>query len=205
MIYVTAALSSVLVGIWLSEVDCNFASLTWVPFCCYIINIMYSLFCFLSLCLKLKARLHAVAKNTGINKLKVLWKGILLYFRPKLVTVKLWISLGVLLIVVNITGSLTINTYFYIRQPLEWNAGLYGGYSQLTRGLALLLIMPLAVVIGVPDVVLAIVGVLGSCLGYLFIAGVRKTWQMYVSEFDKLMHVDSSVMSISYSLLISRY
>ena len=185
MIYVTAGLTSVLVGIWLSEVDCNFASLTWVPFCCYILSLLYTILLLPESVSE--AQRQALAKKSGLNKLKVLWKGILLYFRPKLVTVKLWICLGVLLIVVmNITGSLTINTYFYIGKPLEWNPtqiGLFGGYSQLTHGLALLLVMPLAVIIGIPDVFLAIIGVIGSCLGYLLIAGVRKTWQLYASEF----------------------
>ena len=185
MIYVTAGLTSVLVGIWLSEVDCNFASLTWVPFCCYILSVLYTIFLLPESVSE--AQRQAVAKKTGINKLKVLWKGILLYFRPKLVTIKLWICLGVLLIVVvNITGSTIIDTYFYIGKPLEWDPpqiGIYGGYSALTHGLALVLILPLALIIGVPDVILAIIGVIGSCLGFLLIAGVRKSWQMYASEF----------------------
>ena len=188
MIYISSALTSVLVGVWLSEVNCSFTSLTWAPFISYIISLLYSLFLLPDSGLsKAQRQQQAVTQKTGNNKLEVLWKGILLYFRPKLVTVKLWICLGVLLIViVNITGSITINTYFYIRRPLEWSPdqiGLYGGYNAVTHGLALLLLMPIALAIGVPDVILAIIGVLCSCLGYLFIAGVRKTWQMYASKF----------------------
>ena len=186
MIYISSALTSVLVGVWLSEVDCSFTSLTWAPFISYIISLLYSLFLLPDSLSKAQRQQQAVAENTSNNKLKLLWKGILLYFRPKLVTIKLWICLGVLLIVIiNITGSITINTYFYIRRPLEWSPeeiGLYGGYNAVTHGLALLLLMPIALAIGVPDVILAIIGVLSSCLGYLFIAGVRKTWQMYVSK-----------------------
>ena len=186
MIYISSALTSVLVGIWLSEVNCDFTSLTWAPFLCYIISLLYSLFLLPESLPKAQGR-QAVEEKTDNNKLEILWKGILLYFRPKLVTVKLWICLGVLLIVViNITGSITINTYFYIRRPLEWNPnqiGLYGGCNAVTHGLSLLLLMPIALAIGVPDVVLAIIGVLSSCLGYLFVAGVKKTWQMYASKF----------------------
>ena len=186
MIYISSALTRVLGGIWLSEVDCNFTSLTWAPFICFMLNLLYTLFLLPeSVC---KVQTQSTEENTGGNKLKTFWKGILLYFRPRLVTLKLWICLGVILIVtINATGSVTINTYFYIRQPLKWNPdqiGLYGGYSQITHGLALLLVMLLALIIGIPDVLLAITGVLCSCLGYLFIAGVTKTWEMYASELQ---------------------
>ena len=186
MVYISSALTSVFVGIWLSEVDCSFTSLTWAPFISYVISLLYSLFLLPDSLSTAQRQQQAVAEKIGNNKLETLWKGILLYFRPKLVTIKLWICLGVLLIVIiNITGSVTINTYFYIQRPLEWSPeeiGLYGGYNAVTHGLALLLLMPIALVIGVPDVILAIIGVLSSCLGYLFIAGVKKTWQMYASE-----------------------
>ena len=187
MVYISSALTTLLVGLWLSEVDCSFGSLTWAPLICYLINLLYTLLLLPeSLSKAQREARRAEARKIGGNKLKVLWKGILLYFRPKLVTLKLWICLGVLLIaIVNITGAVTINTYFYIRKPLGWNPeqiGLYGGYSGVTHSLALLLLMPLAFVIGIPDVVLAIIGVLSSCLAYLFIAGVRETWQMYAGK-----------------------
>jgi len=181
MIYVGSALTSVLVGIWLSEVDCLFTSLSWAPFLCYVISIPYAMFMFPE-SLPKEQRL-AKAGNRG---LKAIWKGFMIYLRPKLVTVKLWICLGVLLVVIiNITGSTMINTYFYIRRPLEWNQkqiGYYGGYNSVTHGMALLLLMPIALTVGIPDVLLAIVGVVCSCVGYLFIAGVKETWQMYASK-----------------------
>ena len=181
MIYVGSAITSVLVGIWLSEVDCQFTSLTWAPFLCYVINIPYALFMFPE-SLPKDQRL-AKAGNRGF---KAVWKGFMIYLRPKLVTVKLWICLGVLLVVIiNVTGSTVISTYFYIRHPLEWNQqqiGYYGGYSSVTHGTALLLLMPIALAVGIPDVVLAIFGVVCSCVGYLFIAGIKETWQMYASK-----------------------
>jgi len=185
MIYISSALTSVLSGIWLSEVDCNFTSLTWPPFICYIISLLYSLFVLPESLPKVQRQ--AKARKAGDKGLTTLWKGVLLYFRPKVVTLKLWICLGVLsTVIINATGAITINTYFFIHYPLQWTPeqiGLYGGYSSVTHGLALLLLMPVALAIGVPDVVLAFIGVLSSCLGYLFIAGVRKTWQMFASKF----------------------
>jgi len=181
MIYVGSALTSVLMGIWLAQVDCQFTSLTWAPFLCYLINIPYALFMFPE-SLPKDQRL-AKAGNRGC---KAIWKGFMLYLRPKLVTLKLWICLSVLLVViVNMTGSTVIDTYFYIRAPLEWNQkqiGYYGGYNSVTHGMALLLLMPIALAIGIPDIVLAIAGVVCSCVGYLFIAGVKETWQMYASK-----------------------
>ena len=182
MVYVSSSLTSVLAGVWLVEVNCDFTSLTWTPLTCYLLSLLYTLF-LLPESLSVAQR---QAKTAGSNKLKLLWKGIMLYFQPKLVTLKLWICLGVLLIVIiNITGAVIINTYFYIQKPLGWNPeqiGLYGGYNGLTHGLALLLLMPIATAVGVPDIVLAIIGVICSCLSYLFIAGVKQTWQMFVSK-----------------------
>ena len=187
MVYISSAISTLLVGVWLSEVNCSFTSLTWPPLICYLINLLYTLLVIPeSLSKAQREAKRAEARKSGVSKLKVLWKGILLYFRPKLVTFKLWICLLVLLIVVvNITGAIIINTYFYIRKPLGWNPeqiGVYGGYIGVTHSLFLLLLMPLAFVIGIPDVVLAIIGVLASCLANLLIAGVRETWQMYAGE-----------------------
>ena len=129
----------------------------------------------------------------------------MLYFRHRLVTVKLWISLFVLLMLLTISrGSLLIETFFFIRQPLEWSPeqiGLYGGYNAVTHGLALLLLMPIALAVGIPDVLLAIIGVLSSCLGYLFIAGVKETWQMFASKYNNVY----IILILCYSFIISRH
>jgi len=126
--------------------------------------------------------------------------------KPKLVTLRLWICLLVLLLFITINrGTLLIDTYFFIRRPLEWSPeqiGYYGGYNSVTHGMALLLLMPIALTVGIPDVILAIVGVVCSGVGYLFIAGVKETWQMYAS---KSVYVSDYYFFFHFSFIISRH
>ena len=66
-----------------------------------------------------------------------------------------------LFITINRDTQLT-ETYFFIRQPLEWSPeqiGYYEEYSSVTHGMALLILIPVVLIVGNPDVVLAMVGV----------------------------------------------
>jgi len=188
--YISTGVGTIISGTWINEVDCDFKSVAWAPFICCVIGVLASMFAIPESLSEDKRDLNR-SSTKSCNRLKIIWSGLLLYFRYKLVTIKLWISLFVLLILLTIAqGSLLIETFFFIRQPLEWTPeqiGLYGGYNSLTHGLALLLLMPVTLAIGIPDVVLAIIGALSSCLGYLFTAGVRKTWQMFASRCNLIM------------------
>ena len=183
--YISTGVITIVGGTWISEVDCDFKSVAWVPFISCVIGVLASMFTFPESLSKDQRKLKRLSAE-NCKGLKIIWSGLMLYFRRRLVTIKLWISLFVLLLLLTIArGALLIETFFFIRRPLEWSPeeiGLYGGYNAVTHGLALLLLMPIALAVGVPDVILAIIGVLSSCLGYLFIAGVRKTWQMFASR-----------------------
>ena len=168
-------------GIWIEEVNCDFRPIAWGPFVCSLVGILMSVFLVPESLPKGQRRISSNARG-----LKALWIGFSLYLKPKLVTLKLWICLVVLLLYITINrGTALIETYFFIRRPLEWGPeqiGYYGGYNSVTHGLALLLLMPIALALGIPDVILAIFGVVCSSVGYLFIAGVKETWQMYASK-----------------------
>ena len=184
--YISTGVSTVIGGTWISKVDCDFKSVAWAPFISCVVGVLASMFTFPESLSKDQRKLKRSSAES-CKGLKNIWSGLMLYFRRRLVTIKLWINLLVLLLLLTIArGALLIETFFFIRRPLEWSPeeiGLYGGYNAVTHGLALLLLMPMAHAIGVPDVILAIIGVLCSCLGYLFIAGVRKTWHMFASRY----------------------
>ena len=204
--YISTGVSTIIGGTWINEVDCDFKSVSWAPFICCIVGVLASMFTFPESLSKDQRRLKRSSAES-CNRVKIIWGGLMLYFRRGLVTIKLWISLFVLLLLLTIArGALLIETFFFIRRPLEWSPeeiGLYGGYNAVTHGLSLLLLMPTALAIGVPDVVLAIIGVLSSCLGYLFTAGVRKTWHMFASRYN-LDYISHATFAI-YSFIISRH
>lgn len=184
---ISSGVTTVIGGTWINEVDCDFRSVVWGPFICCIIGILTSMFAIPESLSKDQRKLNRSAAN-NCQRLKVIWSGFMLYFRHKLVTIKLWIILFALLMVLTISrGAILIETYFFIRRPLEWSPeeiGLYGGYNSVTHGLGLLLLMPIAHAIGVSDVVLAIIGILSTFLGYLFTAGIKKTWHMFASKYN---------------------
>lgn len=183
--YISSAMSTVIGGTWINEVDCDFKSVAWAPFICCIIGVLASMFTFPESLSKHQRKLNR-SSTQSCKGLKIIWSGFMLYFRRKMVTIKLWISLFVLLMLLTISrGALLIETFFFIRKPLEWTPeqiGLYGAYNSVTHGLGLFVLMPIALAIKISDVGVAIIGLLSSCLGYLLTAGVRKTWHMFASK-----------------------
>lgn len=183
---VAQTLAFVVSGVWLQETNCDFRPLMWVIVACYSLSILYAIFMFPE-SLSNKQRVNRTAKSTGIP---AICYGLQLFFKPKLVTMKLWVGLLALCIAqVNLNGASVISTYFFIHDPLRWSPeqiGYYGSYNSVLHGVMLTVGLPLALVIGCPDLLVCIVALLFSSGAYVFIGFVTRTWQMYAS---KCVHV----------------
>lgn len=170
-------------GVWLQETDCDFRSLMWVIVACYSLSILYTIFMFPE-SLSHRQRTNRTAKS---NSVAAIWHGLLLFFKPKLVTVKLWVGLLALCVAqVNLNGASVIGTYFFIHKPLNWDPeliGYFGSYNSILHGVMLTVGLPLALVIGCSDLLVCIVALLFSSGAYTFIGFVTTTWQMYVSKY----------------------
>lgn len=169
-------------GVWLQETNCDFRPLMWVIVVCYSLSILYAIFMFPE-SLSHKQRVSRTKKFNGCT---AVWYGLQLFFKPKLVTIKLWVGLLALCVSqINLNGASVISTYFFIHNPLDWNPeeiGYYGSYNSVLHGVMLTVGLPLALVIGCSDLLVCVVALLFSSAAYTFIGFVNTTWQMYVSK-----------------------
>ena len=118
---------------------------------------------------------------------KNLLRGFKFFFRPSSYsTWKLWAALGVLIVIIgNTVGVQMITAIFQQGSPLKWGPATIGDYAMvemISHGLGTLVILPLLVVLSVPDVVVALIGVVFSGSMNLFTGFVRRDWQMFLGE-----------------------
>ncbi|XP_065890710.1 proton-coupled folate transporter-like isoform X2 [Dysidea avara] len=177
---VAQTLAFVISGVWLQETQCDFRPLVWVIVVCYSLSIFYTIFMFPE-SLSYRQRINRTAEKT--KGLSAIWNGLQLFFRPKLVTAKLWVGLLALCIAqVNLNGALLIGTYFFIHKPLHWHPdqiGYFGSYNSILHGAMLTIGLPVAVVLGLSDLLLCIAALLISSGAYTLIGFVTTSWQMY--------------------------
>ena len=180
--YLAQTLAFIVSGIWLQETHCDFRPLMWVIVVCYSLTILYAIFMFPE-SLPYRQRVNRVTKCSGVV---AICHGLQLFFKPKLVTVKLWVGLLALCVAqINLNGASVISTYFFIHEPLEWSPeqiGYFGSYNSLLHGVMLTVGLPLALVIGCSDLLVCIVALLFSSGAYTLIGFVTRTWQMYASK-----------------------
>jgi len=187
---VAQTLAFVISGVWIQEIQCDFRPLVWVMVACYSLSILYTIFMFPE-SLSYKQRIN---RATGKSKrLSAIWSGLQLFFRPKLVTAKLWVGLLALCIAqVNLNGATLISTFFFIHKPLHWHPdqiGYFGSYNSILHGAMLTVGLPVAVVLGLSDLLLCIAALLISSGAYTLIGFVTTSWQMYASKYWSVLFV----------------
>ena len=128
---------------------------------------------------------RAADSPKGVGRLL---RGLRLFFCPShYSTWKLWVALGALVVISgNFVGTQTITAIFQEGSPLKWGPAKIGYYAMVamaTHGIVTLFILPLLVALSLPDILIAIIGVLFSGGMDLFTGFVRHTWEMFMSEF----------------------
>ena len=180
---VAQTLAFVTSGVWLQETQCDFRPLVWVMVACYFLSILYTIFMFPE-SLSYRQRMNRTVHKT--KRLSAIWSGLQLFFRPKLVTAKLWVGLLALCVAqMNLNGAGLISTYFFIHKPLHWHPdqiGYFGSYNSILHGAMLTVGLPIAVVLGLSDLFLCIAALLISSGAYTLIGLVTTSWQMYASK-----------------------
>ena len=180
--YLAQTLAFIISGIWLQETNCDFRPLMWVIVVCYSLSFIYPIVMFPE---SLSHRQH-VNRTTKSNTIISIFYGLKLFFKPKLVTIKLWVGLLALCIAqINLNGASVISTYFFIHEPLDWSPeqiGYFGSYNSVLHGVMLTVGLPLALVLGCSDLLVCIVSLLFSSGAYTLIGFVTRTWQMYASK-----------------------
>lgn len=189
MTYVAGALSLIAGGVWSHLNNCDFAPLTWVMLGCMLVAIPYTLLVLPESVDKEGISISEREKKKKPKPLvgpKALFRGFQIFFGRGYPRCKLWILLVVMVLtLINTTGTVAIMTLFLLREPLQWNTlniGIYLATSELIHGIALVLLLPILVLAGIHDDMIALIGILLSLSADVCLGFVDTTWQVYTSE-----------------------
>ena len=201
--FVSDAISEYAGGIWLDRNHCTFEPIMWCAVAACLAAIVYTIVGFPeSRSTKILKNSSPSSTNRCFNcsgtcifasiKAVVLkfWRGIVIFFRPRLVTVELWLALFTLcLYTLNTVGVQLIGVLFYKGYPLHWDSATIGNLNSLSsalHGVVIFLVFPfVTVVLKLADSLIAFLGVIPPIMMFLLVAyyGERLvTWQMFLCK-----------------------
>ena len=185
MIFFGSTLSLVSGGQWLQSTNCKFEG----PFILYCavnaLLILYIIFLLPESFSREERRQLLIRK--GHSGLHQIIRGLKLFFRRNEYSRwRIWFAAIIMfLLYLVFTGGDEISTLFLLHKPLQWtpgHIGLYQAINQLVHGIAIFTVIPLLVLLGFPDPLILIVGILwGSSVNFLT-GFVKKGWEMWASE-----------------------
>ena len=184
MIFVAGLIAEGGAGKVLEQLKCLFWPLIAVYIGSGLLMILYTAL-FLPEPFSRSERLQRAAHHPkGVGRLL---RGLRLFFCPSTYsTWKLWAALGVLVIIAgNFVGTQTITAIFQQGPPLKWGPAMIGYYAMVamaTHGVVTLLVLPLMVALSLPDVLIALIGVVFSGGMDIFTGFVCRNWEMFLSE-----------------------
>lgn len=85
----------------------------------------------------------------------------------------------------NAVGATSINTLYLLHGPLAWNPGIIGVYqsiSEFVHGIALIVLLSFLVIIGLPDALIVLLGMIWATALFTAQGLVRVTAQMFIGE-----------------------
>ena len=185
MIFAGGALGDGAGGYWFNKLNCYFLPPMLLFIASNFLLVLYVLILPESFD---KSKRFKISERRNRKGLKFLLRGIAMFFGcvRHYSAWKLWAALiGLSILVLNLTGVVSIQNYFFIQHPLQWHAnttGLYEAISQVTHCIGLLVIFPVLVVLGAPDALIGLIGITASCAAQVFTGLVKLTWQMFLGE-----------------------
>ena len=188
-IFVGKAASSASSNSWLSSNGCNVLPPLWLLLALGALAVIYSICIPESLSDKRRKELALVPKK-GLQA----WvTGVKIYFMPYFLGVKRYWKLLVataafMLTVINEIGFTQILTYFLQNKPLEWHLDLisvYGTVMSVTHGIVLLIVLPILVLIGLPDALIVLIGVVFTGGVAVFFGFAEHSWPVWLIFIGK--------------------
>jgi len=178
-------------GIWLTQLNCSFIPALFLYTACNAAIIVYTLI-FLPESLTHEERMAIMKRRP--SRFKNLIQGLRIFFCGlKYSTWRLWAALiAMSLVVANMAGYQLISISFYkAPQPLDWNPdeiGIFQVVNMVTHGLVAVLVLPILVLIKLPDALIAMIGLAFSAGMQIFTRFVQLSWEMYVGMFQIIVH-----------------
>ena len=188
MIFIGNAVGIAISGQWLNSTGCDFVQPMWLYLACNIFVILYVVF-YLPESMSPAERQARLKEGTG--GIKVITRGVKLLFVRGYSRWRIWFGLAVTFVLyLLILGVFSISTLYLYSPPLKWNAGLitiYQSVSELANSLVLVIIIPILVILRIPDTLIIICAEVISLVTFILNGFVRKTWQMFVGMYKFTM------------------
>ncbi len=181
MMYVAGALALGAGGLWFKMLDCNFMPPIAVFISCHILIIAYVLL-FLPESLPKKERMRRAR-----NYFSSLIRGFKIYFcRIKRYTVwVLWTAL-IAFFILELTSERIAVYFLKAKKPFDWDPSTIGYYQttvQLSHMVGLLVVLPVLVVLKLPDALISLIGLSFNVGMNIFTGVANKTFEMFISKF----------------------
>ncbi len=183
MMYVAGALALGMGGLWFQTLGCNFLPPIAVFISCHILIIAYVLL-FLPESLPKKDRMRkAMLKRTS------LLSGMKIYFCQikRYAVWVLWTAL-IAFFILELTSERIAVYFLKAKKPFDWDSSTIGFYQttvQLSHMFGLLVVLPVLVVLKLPDALISLIG-LGFNVGMNIFTGLaNKTFEMFISKFGR--------------------
>lgn len=194
MTFAAGTLSLVAAGVWTQENDCNFEPLVWVVLGCMMVAIPYTLF-LLPESLD-RDEVDNKRRKRPVVGPKALLRGLQIFFGPEYSRCKLWLLLLVMAVtILNTSGTAAIITLYLLHEPLQWSPIHIGSYlatSEMMHGLAIILLLPLLVYLGVKDSFITVIGIVISVGANVSLGFADELWQVYT--IGALQSVDALIL-----------
>lgn len=190
VMFVGLTLSFASTGLWLRQSNCDFTGPFLVYIGCNALIVLYTL-------VFLPESLTSAERREGRRDQRwgpctLIVRGIKMFFTREYSRWRLWSSLiSLAIFYFNGFGGTSIMIFFLLNAPLEWNTGLIGIYLSLTfmlHGVALVVVFPVMLLLGMPDTLLVIGGAVVNILGFTFTGLVRNTWEMFTGIASRIYH-----------------
>ncbi len=183
MTFAAGTLSLLSAGAWSQVNGCDFSPLVWVVLGCMVVAIPYTLFVLPE---SLDREEEREKKPKTAPGPKTLLRGLQIFFGRDYPRCKLWLLLLVMIVtILNTTGTIAIITLFLLHEPIGWTPIHIGGYlalSEMMHGLALVLVLPLLVYLGIKDSFIAFIGLLLSIGANVSLGFADQAWEIYLSK-----------------------
>ena len=185
MMFIGEAVAQGAGGYWLQQLHCYFERPMWVYVGCQMLIIAYVLL-LLPESMSQAERLEKAEKRPSgyqaiVQGIRLFCGGIKGYS-----VWRLWAALlSMCIVVLNRVGSRQITTFFLLADPLNWGStkiGIYGLLNRLCQGVSLIFILPILVLIGFSDIVIAFIGLTFSCGASIFTGFITRTWEMLLGK-----------------------
>lgn len=204
--YVAGAISEYSGGIWLNRNHCTFEPLLWCTVALSLAAIVYTIIGFpesrhtneehhpsrsrTNRCFTCSARCVVTLLKAVVIKF---WKGLRIFFRPRLETIELWLALLTQNIyILNAAGMQLIGVLFYKAYPLHWSPAIIGKFDSLCfalQGIVIFFVFPIVTVgLKLADSLIVFLGIIPPIMMYLLVAYFGEglvTWQMFLCKFQQ--------------------